>query len=149
MELLKIQQHDLDELSGLYKLVPHGSWIDILPWARLNLSKYLDEAIRLETQFNAWEGGIPHLHVISLNSSPHDRNTMITPDSEPDEVYFQYTKPWLKDKATEEQFIYNLANAIVIMLISDCTGCCNALSWMRLSEGGLYCHGNVSMTYHS
>lgn len=38
---------------------------------------------------------------------------------------------------------------LISWLIYDCTDCCNALSYVRLSANGVFATGDISMTYHS
>lgn len=138
-KLKELLQTALDQ-----KLVSH---VDILPQLRelpggpfeaLDLMSTLDN----DMGYKAFKGEIPNLKTIIGCYIGNHRLTPILSDAEPDWMVGSYS-------ITPDTTIEDLMTAIRVFMLSDCSGCCNALEAMTLTNSGLFTYGNVSQTYHS
>lgn len=119
-----------------------GEVTNILPFLRENiehLQPEIDRILELELQVAAWRGE-HRLKNISYNINeagvPHLSGV------EPDRVMYA----WRFDETTT---VTEMIEALAIVLIVDCTGCCDALDYINLNEHGFIAQGDVSGTYHS
>lgn len=156
-----IQNIKPEHLEELRNLIPENpEIINILEWARKvsipgesDSIIYEDSLLRMDLQSEVFENKSP-LRVIFHNREEvkNPRNYPIYKpvirDYEPDIVLFSLRFNELKE-LNEEIKLKVIFTYIMVILLSDCTGCCNALSFINLSSDGIIAYGVVSSTYHS
>ena len=124
--------------------------IDILPLCREHISEFnelKDQAIEWDLPYITFTQGYLGLTHASFSLHPSSstnihRHIILTED-EPDYVVYQMRFN------TRTPSIGFLQRILAIILLSDCTNCCNALEAIKIDSQGLIAHGNISMTYHS
>ena len=122
--------------------------IDVLPICRQNIESFqtrMDEAIEWDLQPLVFTTGFQGLVAIGITYD--DEGQPEISEAESDFVTFSLTK--YSTGYRRMPSVYSLTRYLAIILLSDCTGCCNALDFIKVSSSGLLAQGNVSSTYHS
>ena len=120
-------------------------FIDILPTVRKyykdeRFQLLMDQAIQWDLPCLTFHGGHDGLFAQGTHLNA---GTEYVGDYEYDTVRFH--AEFKKDGPSW----YIVEKHLAIIMLSDCTGCCNALEYIRLSSTGILAYGNVSGTYHS
>lgn len=140
------------KLQQALDLAAQGETIDILPLCREHiedLSPLMDQAIQWDLGSQTFHDGYLGLKLTDMHFGPiftkgFPIEHLEPNDAEPD--YLIYQKAW-DNKSTPPA--HSLQRILAIILLSDCTDCCNALEAIKINRYGLIAYGNVSMTYHS
>ena len=136
--------------------VKFGSYDDgeptsLLDWARETFPPYLDEVITNEIQCEIFQNAFEQVKVIALCEVEDKPGTYHLADAEPDIVHFsiRFEDPYVKGLKPTDENMELLFTWVMAIMLSDCTGCCNALSVLNVSQAGIYATGYVGQTYHS
>ena len=139
---------------------------NVLPMLRDNLDSLqatIDKIMNDDLECKAWTGEL-NLKIIDHGIFYIDPDGSDTPenlipgvtDGEPDRVsyYMRFRDLPANNLQGFEQGILipppeDLLQYICIILLSDCSGCCNALEYINLNKYGIISTGDVSSTYHS
>jgi len=129
-----------------------GGYINILEWARkfiLPDAVYEGEAASL--LYDA-HGGSRYREMAKNTAFELGSNEtlegMVVTHYEPDEMAFQMVFEEPLPERSDATLRLDIA-VILVWMLSDCTGCCNAFKFMNLSHHGIYAEADVHMTYHS
>lgn len=134
---------------GLRSAYPHNP-ISILGWARNIHEQYMDPIIQADSQVELFNSEIPGVHLIATMLSEGNETMLAT--AEPDFVYIAII---FKDEYTTgidphaPGSLERLFTLVMCIMLSDCTGCCDALSILNINRAGIYAKGYVGQTYHS
>lgn len=115
--------------------------VDILPFLRENiksLESLMEESLNWEIPYLVFHGDYMGLKATGYHID--DKGQPYMSDCEYDFVIFTYEGSL--------QYSLTLLRMLSTIMISDCTGCCNALDFIKLSDTGLLAQGNISNTYH-
>lgn len=140
------------KLQQALDLTAQGSTVDILPLCREHISEFtelMDQAIEWHLLHQAFQNGYLGLKATDLHFGPVFTKGFPLEHLEPDDAepdYLIYQKAW-DNKTTPPA--RSLQRLLAIILLSDCTDCCNALEAIKINRYGLIAYGNMSMTYHS
>jgi len=116
----------------------------------------------IDTQAEAFEGN-HDLRVMGWASEDYKGGPKHITDSELDQAmfHFQFLGPVTRIKPKNEKWSYDyslinpetrleeIIKILKIILLSDCTGCCNAIQYINLNAHGIIAEGNLGHTYHS
>ena len=134
--------------------------IDILPITRKYVANWpigenhieyeFDQIIQSipESDIDYFHGGLPLLNVIYTMGIHNNIQKQYLENSEPDNIYVSYEQ-YHGDGNSELKINDELINVLAMIMLHDCTHCCNALKFINLSQYGLFSAGDISMTYHS
>lgn len=114
--------------------------VDILPVIREHIQDFdelIDTVIDWDLQVQTFRGGYLNLTAKSFEIEGHELK--------PTKNEADYVEYYGKSIVSPGELVKYLA----IIMISDCTGCCNALDKIEVSKGKLFACGTVSQTYHS
>ena len=110
--------------------------------------KYQDDLIAKDYQVEVFENKVKGVQCIFWNTQSFDQPTMGMPRLqayEPDWVMFQFGYP-IKGKQYSPQYILKI---LMTFMLSDCTGCCDAMEYLNINKHGVIGKAHVSVTYHS
>ena len=105
----------------------------------------MDKILYENLQSKIFDNKIPGFKVIPSWNFTDDPKKQCILDAEPDFVTYAITFDSLDQEPTID-YIYKLLLAI---MLSDCSGCCNALEFININKYGIFSKGDVSDTYHS
>lgn len=148
---IPVKADHLDQLNNLIKGVTETNQPrNILDWARKMGKHYSDALVEADIQPYLFQGAYP-VQAISYTDMGEDEEHPCIWNYEPDHVVFQirFDDEYHKTGINPKDTLHELFILIVAMVLSDCTGCCNALDFINLSAYGVLCSGDVSRTYHS
>lgn len=138
---MKVMKKEL--LVELEKAIKSKEVIDVLPLCRKyidDFEPYMNQAIEWDLNCLLFHDGYFGLKAFGYweddNGIPR-----ITGDTEYDIVIFKLEG--------NLGIPYNLIRMLAMILLSDCTGCCDALEFIKVSEYGILAKGDISQTYHS
>ncbi len=152
LKKVKVNADHLDQLNNLFNgVIDRNAPKNILKWARSMSKYYLDDLIQLDTQPTLFQGQYP-VQVIYYNLEQGDDGDMPhIRDCEPDQVIFQirFNTKYNQTGLSLEDNLHEIFVLIMDIMLSDCTGCCDALDYINITEAGIIASGNVSSIYHS
>lgn len=122
--------------------------IDVLPMVRKHIKsfeEFINQAIEWDLGYITFHGGFMGLRGMGLYLN--EDNKLTVGDSEYDKVII--TKYSNMGERQTYYSTYSLMRDIAIILLNDCTGCCDALDYILVSRDGLLSEGIISGTYHS
>lgn len=116
---------------------------DILPMVREHIKELeplMDQAMFWDLPSITFDTGFLGLKGIGYSLDYENNSLPFISHYEYDRVIYKY------DGAMSTQKQIQL---LAIIMTADCTNCCNALEYIRVTQNGLLAEGDVSNTYHS
>ena|SRR6186997_709230 len=110
--------------------------------------KYQDDLISSDYQVGLFNNEVKGVQCIFWNTQSYEKETMGMPRLqayEPDWVMFQYRYPHGRGRTKAEHIL----KMLMAFMLSDCTGCCDAMEYLNINKYGIVGKANVSVTYHS
>lgn len=118
--------------------------VDVLEICRENIDQLhtlMDSAMEHDLGYMVFHNDYHGLRAIGIHFHPISGTPCI--------LDFEYDHVMFADHFQHEQGIFMIYHKLAIIMNSDCTNCCDALHFIRLSKFGIYAEGDVSQTYHS
>lgn len=139
---------DKDQVDPKSKVWHWGEPVDILPLLRENIETIRDFMYEfIDNQGKVWNDEYP-MKAIWWNITEDGKHFL--GDCEADRIMFSWRFP---TETTHGNTILpetkEIMEALMIIMLSDCTGCCNALNYITVSQAGILAYGDFSATYHS
>lgn len=153
MEKIKINNSHLDQLELLLNKVNYNrsKTVPLLDWLRsLQIDEIQDQLIDLDFQAKIFNNQDSDIQVIFYNEDNKGLQVIYT--DEPDSILFMIrfkTKHWRGLNPKKHLKLKKLFLLLLVIMLSDCTGCCNALDYINLTHDGVLAFGNISKIYHS
>ena len=129
--------------------------VDVLPMLRkFDLNSIQDAIVEVDFQVDVFNNVTPVV-CQAWNSQGEDDDYVQSHIGgyEPDEVQFmirfktKYFKPEYRE--VDKTDIETLYVYLAAIMLSDCTGCCDALEFGTLTKDGILIGGDISRTFHS
>ena len=127
---------------------------DVLSMLRENFDTIwplCDDVLDKDLQPRAFQGETD-LKVISYCFADDEEKIPFIANYEADYVVFSYTYKSARDWGCDDPApptADEVMEIIAVIMLSDCSNCCNALECLTISKFGIFSQGNVGSTYHS
>lgn len=129
----------IKQLESLLEKGSSTEFVDLLPWLRELTTTEIDPQEYMDNLVDIFLGN-RQLKVVPIDNWGEDTLA----NDEPDISIF-----YLKYRENIDLNYQELLIDLFALMITDCTGCCNAIEYIRASKGGILCHCNQGQTYHS